>query len=82
MCMISYIGECLLERTLILRCWHSEVGWPVPFLTPFNFPSVATRYPFAAGWTVSEPPQTINVLPSSQVLQPSKDMALVKFGLF
>ena len=46
----------LLEGTLILSCWHSEVVWPVAFLTAFNFPSVATRYPNAAGWTVSEYP--------------------------
>ena len=43
------LGECPLERTLILSRRHSEVGWPVPFLAAFNFPSVATRYPFAAG---------------------------------
>ena len=35
---------------------HSEVGWPVPFLAAFSFPSIATRYPFTAGWTVSEHP--------------------------
>ena len=44
------------RRTLILSCRHSEVGWPVPFLAAFNFPSVATRYPIAAGWTVGEYP--------------------------
>ena len=37
------------RRTLILSHQHSEVGWPVPFLAAFSFPSVATRYPFAAG---------------------------------
>ena len=35
---------------------HSEVGWPVPFLAAFNFPSVTTRYQFADGWTVGEHP--------------------------
>ena len=35
---------------------HSEVGWPVHFLAAFNFPSIATGYPFASGWTVSERP--------------------------
>ena len=45
-----------VRGTLILSRRHSEVGWPVPFLAAFNFPSVATRYPFAAGWTVSEHP--------------------------
>ena len=52
--MIPYIEECLLERALILSHSHSEIGWPVPCLTAFNFPGVATRYPFDAGWTVSE----------------------------
>ena len=33
---------------------HSEIVWPVSFLAAF--PSVAIRYPFAAGWTVSEHP--------------------------
>ena len=41
--------ECPLERTLILSHQHSEVGWPVPFLAVFNFPSVATGRPFATG---------------------------------
>ena len=54
--MISYAGGVPIRGTLILSHWHSEVGWPVPFLTAFNFPSVATRYPFAAGLTVSELP--------------------------
>ena len=45
-----------VRGTLILGRRHSEVGWPAPFLAAFNFPSVATRYPFAAGWTVSEHP--------------------------
>ena len=45
-----------VRGTLILSRRHSEVGWPVPFLAAFNFPSVATRYPFAAGSTVSEHP--------------------------
>ena len=43
-------------RTLILSLQHSEVRWPVPFLDAFNFPCVVIRYPFAAGWTVSEHP--------------------------
>ena len=43
-----------VRETLILSCRHSEVGWPVPFLAAFNFSSVAARYPFVAGWTVSE----------------------------
>ena len=38
-----------VRGTLILSRRHSEVGWPVPFLAAFNFPSFATRYPFAAG---------------------------------
>ena len=54
--MIPNVGECPLETTLILSRRRSEVGWLVPFLAAFNFPSVATRYPFAAGWTVSEHP--------------------------
>ena len=45
-----------VRGTLILSRRHSKVGWPVPFLSAFNFPSVATRYPFAAEWTVSEHP--------------------------
>ena len=45
-----------VRGTLILSRRHSEVGWPVPFLAAFSFPSVATRYPFAAGWTVSGHP--------------------------
>ena len=45
-----------VRGTLILSRRHSEVGWSVPFLAAFNFPSVATRYPFAAGWTVGEHP--------------------------
>ena len=53
---IPYDGESLLERALILSGQHSEVGWLVPFLTVFSFPSVATRYPFAAGWIVREHP--------------------------
>ena len=54
--MIPYVGEFLSERTLVLSHGHSEVGWPVPFLAAFNFPSAATRCPFAAGWTVSKHP--------------------------
>ena len=45
-----------VRGTLILSRRLCEVGWPVPFLAAFNFPSVATRYPFAAGRTVSEHP--------------------------
>ena len=45
-----------MGRTLILSLRHSEVGWPVPLLAAFNFPSVAIRYPFTAGWTVGEHP--------------------------
>ena len=70
------LGECPLEGTLILSRRHSEVGWLGPFLAAFNFPSVATRNPFAAGWTVSEHPiydprvraRTIDVPLSSQAL--------------
>ena len=45
-----------VRGALILSHWHSEVGCPAPFLIAFYFPSVATRYPLAAGWTVSEHP--------------------------
>ena len=45
-----------VSGTLILSHRHGDVGWPVPFLAAFNFPCVATRYPFAAGWTVDEHP--------------------------
>ena len=45
-----------VRATLILSRRHSEVKWPVPFLAAFNFPSVATRYLFGAGWTVSAHP--------------------------
>ena len=55
-CPIPYVGGVPVGGTLILSRRHSEVGWPVPFLAAFNFPGVATRYPFAAGWTVSEHP--------------------------
>ena len=30
-----YIGECLLERTLVLGYQLFEEGWPVPFLAAF-----------------------------------------------
>ena len=39
--------ECPLEGHILSRR-HSEVGWRVPLLAAFNFPSVATRFPFAA----------------------------------
>ena len=55
-CAIPYVGECLLERTLILSRRRREIWWPVHFLTTFNFPSVAARCPFAAEWKVSEHP--------------------------
>ena len=32
------IGECLLERTLVLSHRPFEVGWPVPFLAAFISP--------------------------------------------
>ena len=43
-------------RVSLLPIIYSVVGWPVPFLTVFGFPSDATRYPFAVWWTVSEYP--------------------------
>ena len=33
-----YVGECLLERTLVLSHQLFEVGWPVPFLAAFISP--------------------------------------------
>ena len=54
--LMSYVGGVPVRGTLILSRRHSEAGWPVPFLAAFNFPIVATRYPFAAGWTVGEHP--------------------------
>ena len=33
-----YVGECLLERTLVLGHRLFEVGWPVPFLAAFISP--------------------------------------------
>ena len=33
-----YVGECLLERTLVLSHRLCEVGWPVPFLAAFISP--------------------------------------------
>ena len=33
-----YVGECLLERTLVLSHRLFEVGWPVPFLAAFISP--------------------------------------------
>ena len=51
-----YVGECLLERTLVLSHRLFEVGWPVPFLAAFNPPSVSTGSQFTAGWTVIERP--------------------------
>ena len=63
-----------VRGTLILSRRHSEVGWTVPFLVAFNFPSVATRYPFAAGWTVGEHP---NYDPRVQ-LKPSMFCSAVK----
>ena len=52
--MIPYVGGVPGRGTLILSCRHSEVGLPVPFLVAFSLPSVATRCPFADGWTVGE----------------------------
>ena len=49
-------GGVPIRGTLILSRRHSKVGWPVPFFAAFNCLSVATRCPFAAGWTVSEHP--------------------------
>ena len=43
----SYLGSTIVGGGV-------EVGWAVPFLSAINFPSVSTRYPFAAGWTVSK----------------------------
>ena len=54
--MILYVEGVPIRRTLIFSCPYSEVGWPVPYLATFHFPSVATRYPFAAGWTLGEHP--------------------------
>ena len=54
--MIPYVRGVPVRGTLILSRRHSEVGWPVPFFAAFNFPSVATGYPIAAGWTVGEHP--------------------------
>ena len=54
---VRYVGGVPVGGTLILSRRHSEVGWPVPFLAAFNFPNVATRYQFAAGWTVGEHPK-------------------------
>ena len=34
----QYVGECLLERTLVLSHRLFEVGWPVPFLAAFISP--------------------------------------------
>ena len=36
-----YVGECLLERTLVLSYQLCEVGWPVPFLAAFISPVFA-----------------------------------------
>ena len=33
-----YVGECLLERTLVLSDRLFEAGWPVPFLAAFISP--------------------------------------------
>ena len=33
---------------------YSVVGWPVLLCAALNLCSVANKYPFAAGWTVSE----------------------------
>ena len=33
-----YVGECLLERTLVLSHRLFELGWPVPFLAAFTSP--------------------------------------------
>ena len=33
-----YVGDCLLERTLVLSHRLFEVGWPVPFLAAFISP--------------------------------------------
>ena len=63
-----------VRETLILSRRHTEVGWPVPFFAAFNFHSVATRYPFAAGWTVSEHP---NYDPRVR-LEPSMSRLVVK----
>ena len=51
-----YVGGVPVRGALILSPRHSEVGWPVPFLAAFNFPSAPTWYPFTAEWTVSEHP--------------------------
>ena len=56
MFVIPYVVRVPVRGTLILSHRHNEVGWPVPFLAAFNFSSVATMYPFAAGWTVGEHP--------------------------
>ena len=55
-CMIPYVEGATVGGILIVSCRHGEVGWPIPILADFTFPSAATRYPSAAGWTVSEHP--------------------------
>ena len=73
---------------------HSEVGRPVPFFTAFSLRSVATRYPFAAGWTVSEhpnfdprarlePPMFRSAVKRSNHLatRPSEHLELIEKGL-
>ena len=51
------LEKCPLKRTLILSRRHSKVWWPVPFLAVAKFTSVATRYQFAADWTIGEHPK-------------------------
>ena len=73
-CTIPYVGECLLERTLILNRRHSEVGRPAPFLATLNVLTIATMNPLAAGWTLSEHPNYDPRVP----LEPSMFCSAVK----
>ena len=52
-----YVGECLLERTLVLGHRHCEIGWPDPFLAAFIssvFPP-GTHLQLGGQWASSQP---------------------------
>ena len=86
--MIPYVGGRVpVRETLNLSRRHSEVGWLVPFLAAFNFPSVATRYPFATGWTVGEHPiydPRVRLEPSMlcSAIKRSNHLATRRYNLF
>ena len=67
-----YVGECLLERTLVLGHRLFEVGWLVTFLAAFVSPSLSTGSPFAARWTASERPTIASRWVSSRGLRHSR----------